>query len=167
LGQSGQRKIKNEMSAIKPLRIDYNYQVHIEPITLAEAKAWLQIDFGDWDNLIQFQLIPEARIESEKASGMLYVQRNVTVSNNKRSERIYPIGPWVSDVTTDETEIQNYTYLAGFNDSNPLPQDLKIAMLKRIATEFAYRQNIITVQEQYAQKSSITTELKYRADLFV
>lgn len=155
------------MSAIKPLRIDYNYQVHIEPITLAEAKAWLQIDFGDWDNLIQFQLIPEARIESEKASGMLYVQRNVTVLNNKRSERIYPIGPWVSDVTTDETEIQNYTYLAGFNDSNPLPQDLKIAMLKRIATEFAYRQNIITVQEQYAQKSSITTELKYRADLFV
>ena len=155
------------MSAIKPLRIDYNYQVHIEPITLAEAKAWLQIDFGDWDNLIQFQLIPEARIESEKASGMLYVQRNVTISNNKRSERIYPIGPWVSDVTTDETEIQNYTYLAGFNDSNPLPQDLKIAMLKRIATDFAYRQNIITVQEQYAQKSSITTELKYRADLFV
>jgi len=155
------------MSAIKPLRIDYNYQVNIEPITLAEAKAWLQIDFADWDNLIQFQLIPEARIESEKASGMLYVQRNVTVSNNKRSERIYPIGPWVSDVTTDETEIKNYTYLAGFNDSNPLPQDLKIAMLKRIATEFAYRQNIITVQEQYAQKSSITTELKYRADLFV
>jgi len=155
------------MSAIKPLRIDYNYQVHIEPITLAEAKAWLQIDFGDWDNLIQFQLIPEARIESEKASGMLYVQRNVTVSNNKRSERIYPIGPWVSDVTTDETEIQNYTYLAGFNGSNPLPQDLKIAMLKRIATEFAYRQNITDMQTYYAQKSSITTELKYRADLFV
>jgi hypothetical protein len=155
------------MSAIKPLRIDYNYQVHIEPITLAEAKAWLQIDFGDWDNLIQFQLIPEARIESEKASGMLYVQRNVTISNNKRSERIYPIGPWVSDLTTDETEIQNYTYLAGFNDSNPLPQDLKIAMLKRIATEFAYRQNITDMQTYYAQKSSITTELKYRADLFV
>lgn len=155
------------MSTVKPLRIDYNYQVHIEPITLAEAKAWLQIDFGDWDNLIQFQLIPEARIESEKASGMLYVQRNVTISNNKRSERIYPIGPWVSDVTTDETEIQNYTYLAGFNDSNPLPQDLKIAMLKRIATEFAYRQNITDMQTYYAQKSSITTELKYRADLFV
>ena len=155
------------MSTVKPLKIDYNYQVHIEPITLAEAKGWLQIDFGDWDNLIQFQLIPQARIESEKASGMLYVQRNVTISNNKRSERIYPIGPWVSDVTTDETEIQNYSYLAGFNDSNPLPQDLKIAMLKRIATEFAYRQNITDMQTYYAQKSSITTELKYRADLFV
>jgi hypothetical protein len=155
------------MSVVRPLEIAYNYQVATEPITLAEAKAWLQIDFTDWDTLLTNQLIPAARIESEKASGMLYVQRNVTISNNKRDERIYPIGPWVSDVTTDETEIENYTYSAGFNNSNPLPQDLKVAMLRRIATDFAYRQNLITVQEQYAQKNSITTELKYRADLFV
>ena len=127
----------------------------------------MQIDCNDWDNLLTNELIPAARIESEKASGMLYVQRNVTISNNKRAERIYPIGPWVADVTTDETEVENYTYSAGFNNSNPLPQDLQIAMLKRIATDFAYRQNLITVQEQYAQKNSITTELKYRADLFV
>jgi hypothetical protein len=155
------------MSVVRPLEIAYNYQVATEPITLAEAKAWLQIDFTDWDTLLTNQLIPSARIESEKASGMLYVQRNVTISNNKRDQRIYPIGPWVSDVTTDETEIENYTYSAGFNNSNPLPQDLKVAMLRRIATDFAYRQNLITVQEQYAQKNSITTELKYRADLFV
>jgi len=155
------------MSATRPLEIAYNYQVATEPITLAEAKAWMQIDYSDWDSLITNQLIPAARIESEKASGMLYVQRNVTISNNKRDERIYPIGPWVADVTTDETEIENYVYSAGFNNSNLLPQDLKIAMLRRIATDFAYRQNLITVQEQYAQKNSITTELKYRADLFV
>jgi hypothetical protein len=73
----------------------------------------------------------------------------------------------VADVTTDETEVANYTYTAGFNNSNPLPQDLHVAMLKRIATDFAFRQNLITVQEQYAQKASISTELKYRADLFV
>ena len=155
------------MSVVRPLDISYNYQVATEPITLAEAKAWLQIDYSDWDSLLTSQLIPAARIESEKASGMLYVQRNVTVSNNKRDERIYPFGPWVSDITTDETEIENYTYSAGFNNSNPLPQDLKLAMLKRIATDFAYRQNIIDMQTYYAQKSSITTELKYRADLFV
>jgi len=155
------------MSATRPLDIAYASQVATEPITLAEAKAWLQIDFSDWDSLLTNELIPAARIESEKASGMLYVQRNVTISNNKRAERIYPIGPWVADVTTDETEIQNYVYSAGFNNSNPLPQDLQIAMLRRIATDFAYRQNLITVQEQYAQKNSITTELKYRADLFV
>jgi hypothetical protein len=155
------------MSVVRPLEIAYNYQVATEPITLAEAKAWLQIDFSDWDSLLTNELIPAARIESEKASGMLYVQRNVTISNNKRAERIYPIGPWVADVTADETEVANYTYSAGFNNSNPLPQDLQIAMLKRIATDFAFRQNLITVQEQYAQKASISTELKYRADLFV
>jgi hypothetical protein len=155
------------MSTVKPLDISYNYQVVTEPITLAEAKAWLQIDYTDWDTLLTNQLIPGARIESEKASGMLYVQRNVTVSNNKRLERIYPIGPWVADVTTDETEVKDYIYTAGFNASNPLPQDLILAMLKRIATEFAYRQNMIDMQSYYAQKSSITTELKYRADLFV
>ena len=154
------------MSTEKPLDIRYSFSVATEPITLAEAKAWMQIDFSDWDTLIQNELIPAARIESEKASGMLYVQRNVVITNNKRAERIYPIGPWVADVTTDETEVANYTYTAGFNNSNPLPQDLRIAMLRRIATDFAFRQNIISVQEQYAQKSSITTETKYRADYF-
>jgi hypothetical protein len=155
------------MSVIRPVDIRYNYQVATEPITLAEAKAWLQIDFSDWDTLLTGTLIPAARIESEKASGMLYVERNVVVTDNKTGQRIYPIGPWVADVTTDTTEVANYTYTAGFNNSNLLPQDLRIAMLKRIATDFAFRQNLITVQEQYAQKASISTELKYRADLFV
>ena len=154
------------MSVKRPLQIDYDYQVATEPITLAEAKAWMQIDFSDWDTLIQNELIPAARIASEKASGMLYVERDVTISNNKKDERIYPIGPWVEDVTENDYEFENYIYTAGFNVSNPLPQDLKIAMLKRIATEFAYRQNILNEQEYYAQKSSISTETKYRADYF-
>ena len=155
------------MSVKRPLAIIYDSQVNTEPITLAEAKAWLQIDYADWDTLIEDELIPAARIESEKASGMLYVERDVEIENNKNDERIYPIGPWVEDVTADETQIENYIYTAGFNNDNPLPQDLKIAMLKRIATDFAYRQNIISVQELYAQKASITTETKYRADYFV
>lgn len=155
------------MSLKKPLRIDYDYQVATEPITLSEAKSWMQIDYSDWDTLITNELIPAARIASEKASGMLYVERDVTISNNKKDERIYPIGPWVEDVTTDETEIQNYVYTAGFNDDNPLPQDLRLAMLKRIATDFAVRQNLISVQEQVAQNASITAETRYRADYFV
>lgn len=155
------------MSVKRPLQIDYDYQVATEPISLAEAKAWMQIDFSDWDTLIEDELIPAARIASEKASGMLYVERDVTISNNKKDERIYPIGPWVADVTTDDYEFENYVYTAGFNESNPLPQPLRIAMLKRIATDFALRQNLITVQEQYAQNASITAETKYRPDYFV
>lgn len=155
------------MSVKRPLAIIYDSQVNTEPITLAEAKAWMQIDYTDWDSLIQNTLIPAARIESEKASGMLYVERDVEIQNNKKDERIYPIGPWVEDVTENDYEFENYIYTAGFNQSNPLPQDLRIAMLKRIATDFAYRQNLIDAQEYYAQKSSITTETKYRADYFV
>ena len=155
------------MSVIRPLQIIYDSQVATEPITLAEAKSWMQIDFSDWDTLIEDELIPAARIESEKASGMLYVERNVVITNNKRGQRIYPIGPWVADVTTDDYEFENYVYTAGFNESNPLPQPLRIAMLKRIATDFALRQNLITVQEQYAQNASITAETKYRPDYFV
>jgi hypothetical protein len=155
------------MSVIRPLDIRYSSIVATEPITLAEAKAWLQIDFSDWDTLLTNELIPAARIESEKASGMLYVQRNVVITDNKSGQRIYPIGPWVADVTTDETEVANYTYTAGFNNSNPLPQDLHVAMLKRIATDFAYRQNLMDAQTYYSTKASISTELKYRADLFV
>jgi hypothetical protein len=155
------------MSVIRPLDIRYSSTVATEPITLAEAKAWLQIDFSDWDTLLTNELIPAARIESEKASGMLYVQRNVVITDNKSGQRIYPIGPWVADVTTDETEVANYTYTAGFNNSNPLPQDLHVAMLKRIATDFAYRQNLMDAQTYYSTKASISTELKYRANLFV
>ena len=155
------------MSVKRPLQIKYESQVATEPITLAEAKSWLQIDYSDWDSVIQNELIPAARIESEKASGMLYVERDVEILNNKKDERIYPIGPWLADVTTNDYEFENYIYTAGFNLDNPLPQDLRIAMLKRIATDFAYKQNIINEQEYYSQKSSITTETKYRADYFV
>lgn len=155
------------MSVKRPLKISYPMVIDCEPISLPEAKSWLQIDYSDWDGVIQDELIPRARIESEKASGMLYTEREVTISNNKRDERIYPIGPWIENVTTDDTEIENYSYLAGFSSTNPLPNDLRIAMLKRIATDFAYRQNMMDAQTYYSQKASISEEMKYRSDLFV
>ena len=58
-------------------------QVDCEPISLPEAKSWLQIDYPDWDAVIQDELIPASRIESERATGMLYTERQVTISNNK------------------------------------------------------------------------------------
>lgn len=142
-------------------------QVDCEPISLPEAKSWLQIDYPDWDAVIQDELIPAARMESESATGLLYTEREVTISNNKRDERIYPIGPWIEDVTTDDTETENYSYLAGYNSNNPLPNDLRVAMLKRIATSFAYRQNMMDAQTYYSQNASISEEMKYRSDLFV
>lgn len=155
------------MSVKRPLQISYSRQVDCEPISLPEAKSWLQIDYPDWDGLIQDELIPAARMESETATGLLYTEREVTISNNKRDERIYPIGPWIEDVTTDDTEVENYSYMAGFSSTNPLPNDLRVAMLKRIATSFAYRQNMMDAQTYYSQKASISEEMKYRPDYFV
>ena len=83
------------MSVIRPLDIRYSSTVATEPITLAEAKAWLQIDFSDWDTLLTNELIPAARIESEKASGMLYVERNVVITNNKSGQRILHLYRWI------------------------------------------------------------------------
>lgn len=155
------------MTVKRPLNITYSNQVDCEPISLPEAKNWLQIDYSDWDGIIQDELIPAARMESERATGLLYTEREVTISNNKRDERIYPIGPWIEDVTEDENETENYSYLAGFNSNNPLPNDLRVAMLKRVATAFAYRQNLLDVQTYYSQNASVSEEMKYRSDLFV
>jgi len=152
-----------------PLRIKKVLPLTVtEPISLAEAKSWLQVDFSDFDVLIEQTLIPSARIQSEKQSGQSYFEVTVEITGSLSIERIYPIGPWIEDVTTDENEVVNYSYLAGFNTDNPLPTDLKVAMLKRIATEFAFRQNQLTEQVYENQISaSIVIENRYRNDLMI
>ena len=136
-----------------------------EPVTLTDAKEWLQMsaDQVDWDILIE-TLISASRETTEKNSGQLLTVREVTISNNSKTERIYPIGPWVSDVTTDEYETTDYIYEAGFAT---VPMDLKVAVLQRIATGFAYRQNSLSLAVYQAQNLSITSEFKYREDLWV
>jgi len=139
--------------------------VTTEPISLEDAKNWLQMssDQVDWDTLIE-TLISASRETTEKNSGQLLTVREVTISNNAKAERIYPIAPWVSDVTTDLTETTNYIYEAGFAT---VPMDLKVAILQRIATGFAYRQNSVSLAVYQAQNLSITSEFKYREDLWV
>jgi hypothetical protein len=136
-----------------------------EPVTLTDAKEWLQMspDQVDWDNLIE-TLISASRETTESNSGQLLTVREVTISNNSKTDRIYPISPWVSDITTDESETTNYSYLAGFET---IPYDLKIAILQRVATGFAYRQNAVSLAVYQAQNLSITSEFKYREDLWV
>ena len=137
----------------------------IQAVTLSEAKTWLQMsaDQTDWDSLIN-TLIVASIDTTEKNSGQLLSVREVTISNNPNSERVYPIGPWVSDVTTDLTEVENYIYEAGYYN---VPMTLKVAVLQRVATGFAYRQNGISEAVNQAINLSITSEYKYREDLWV
>ena len=137
----------------------------IQAVTLSEAKNWLQMspDQTDWDDLIS-TLLWASIDTTEKNSGQLLSVRNVTISNNPKSERVYPIGPWVSDVTTDLTEVENYIYEAGYYN---VPMTLKVAVLQRVATGFAYRQNGISEAVNQAINLSIISEMKFREDLWV
>jgi hypothetical protein len=137
----------------------------IQAVTLSEAKNWLQMspDQTDWDDLIS-TLLWASIDTTEKNSGQLLSVRNVTISNNPKSERVYPIGPWVSDVTTDLTEVENYIYEAGYYN---VPMTLKVAVLQRVATGFAYRQNGISEAVNQAINLSIMSEMKFREDLWV
>ena len=137
----------------------------IQAVTLSEAKNWLQMspDQTDWDDLIS-TLLWASIDTTEKNSGQLLSVRNVTISINPKSERVYPIGPWVSDVTTDLTEVENYIYEAGYYN---VPMTLKVAVLQRVATGFAYRQNGISEAVNQAINLSIMSEMKFREDLWV
>jgi hypothetical protein len=146
------------------LRIEIE-EPSIQAVTLSEAKTWLQMspDQTDWDDLISTLLWASIQT-TEQNSGQLLSVRNVTISNNPNSERVYPINPWVSDVTMDETEIKDYVYEAGYYN---VPMTLKVAVLQRVATGFAYRQNGISEAVNQAINLSITSEMKFREDLWV
>jgi len=136
-----------------------------QAVTLSEAKNWLQMspDQIDWDDLIT-TLLSASIDTTEKNSGQLLSVRNVTIKNNPNKERVYPVGPWIEDVTTDETEVKNYTYEAGYHN---VPMTLKVAVLQRVATGFAYRQNGISEAVNQAINLSVTSEMKFREDLWV
>jgi hypothetical protein len=141
-----------------------------EPITLQEAKTWMHIDYSDFDSLIADFLIPSAREASESASGQCYTVRTIQIQNNSKDERIFPWGPYIEDVTWANESLDtttNYQYSAGFNVANPLPIRLKNAMLKRIATGFAYKQNSIEEAVNATMNMSIVDETNFREDYFV
>jgi hypothetical protein len=128
-----------------------------EPITLQDAKNWMQVDYTDYDDLITM-LITAAREQSEKVSGQAYGLKTIKVTGNHKDERVYPIQPFVEDLTTDEHETTDYEYTAGFVT---LPMDLKVAVLQRVATGFAYRQNGIEQAVNGVLNKSHNAELKY------
>ena len=129
-----------------------------EPITLQEAKAWMQIDYNDFDSLINM-LIKSSREQSEKISGQAYGFKTFEVIGNEADEKVYPVQPFVEDVSfAQEDGVKRYRYKAGFAT---LPMDLKVAVLQRIATGFAYRQNGVGEAVTKAINQSSAIELKY------
>jgi hypothetical protein len=129
-----------------------------EPVSLKDAKEWLQIDYSDWDSLINM-LITASRQQSEKVSGLAYGDKIIEVTGNESKQKVYPIQPFIEDEEwVDEDGVIKYRYKAGIH---PFPMDLKVAVLQRIATGFAYRQNGIGEAVNMAVNQSHHAELKY------
>ena len=150
------------------LQIEVITDLATEPVTLVEAKAFLGIDFTDFDTLIT-SLITASRLESERVTGKAYGAKLIQVTGNTYTDntgevvKIYPVTPFVSaEVWADEDENVDYQYNAGFTTC---PADLKQAILMRVATGFAYRENGIAESINMAVNASIVSERRYVSQL--
>ena len=150
------------------LQIEVIEDLATEPVTLTEAKSFLGIDFNDFDTLIT-TLITSSRLESERVTGKAYGAKLIQVTGNSYTDntgevvKIYPVTPFVSaEVWADEDANADYQYNAGFTTC---PEDLKTAILMRVATGFAYRENGIAEAVRMAVNASIVTERRYVSQL--
>lgn len=153
------------------LQIQVIEDLTTEPVTLSEAKQYLQIDYTDFDDLLN-NLIKVARVSSEKNSGLAYGPKTIQITGNSQEDKIYPIGPIPSDSVVDWSNTdgnKNYRYKAGFgiaDETGSLPLPLKDAILKRVASAFLHRENETTSFE-FALNSSQGVEIMYRSNYVV
>lgn len=141
-----------------------------EPVTLSEMKVFMSVDYSDWDTLIT-TLIKAARVQSENVTGKAYGPKVIEVTGNSYTDRtgciqkVYPILPFVSDVDwVDSDGNVSYRYNSGYA---VCPPDLKIAIMMRVATGFAYRQNALSEAVNQTINASIITELQYKSLLAI
>lgn len=140
------------------LQIEIIEDLTTEPVTLQEAKEFMSIDYPDFDILIGL-LITASRKASERVTGKAYGPKIVQITGNSQCDKIYPITPFVSAETWgSENENIDYRYNAGYTNC---PDDLKIAILMRVATGFSVRQNGISEAINKAVNGSIITERNY------
>lgn len=133
----------------------------IEPVTLSDAKAFMNIDFNDFDTLI-LKLIKASRLQSERISGRAYGEKIIEVTGNTLGLKVYPILPFIEAVDwVDQDGDEKYRYKAGFIEC---PEDLKFAILQRVATGFAYRENLGQALAM-SMASSHYTERQYQTYL--
>lgn len=102
-----------------------------EIISLADAKAFMGIDFPDFDSLIPM-FIKGAREEAERYTGLSIGSRTIQLGGDWEEENAYM--PFAPILSTDETGIQQVGYTA-----ETIPGDLKIAILNMVHIAFDNR----------------------------
>ena len=82
-----------------------------EPVTLQEAKDFMEIDFSDFDTLIT-RLIKQARISSELFTGLSYGKKEFELVSNQSKVQIpyAPFGELLTIVDKDNVSISTENY---------------------------------------------------------
>lgn len=138
-----------------------------EPVSLAEMKEFMEIDFTDFDALIT-RLIKSARIASEKFTGLSYGTKEIELTSQGKCSVQLPFGPVqtvdsVKDANGDDVEYLSFGFdnpivtlkhPIGILTTSPIPnqfnviyttgfdecpEDLKEAIKKRVETAFQFR----------------------------
>lgn len=173
------------------------YQIRVtsdlvtEPVSLSEAKEFMEIDFNDFDTLIT-SLIKSARIASEKFTGLSYGAKTIELTNKGCNSVTLPFGPVVSITSVKNTNGDDIEYTS-FGFDNPeitikpqnigllgpngfdgifnviyktgfttCPEDLKEAIKKRVETAFQYRADASSEEMNSAVNQSVQLEYAYR-----
>jgi len=105
--------------------------VQTEVITVEEAKAFMTIDYPDFDSLIEM-LISAARCEAEKYTGLSIGIREIQLAGDYTDESVYlPFAPG-GEISEDGKQTVGY-------DAGTLPGDLKLALLNMVHIAFENR----------------------------
>jgi uncharacterized phiE125 gp8 family phage protein len=83
-------------NGVLDVKEEYPLYGYTEPLTLADAKSYMKIDFNDEDTLIT-TLITSAREQLESYLGLSLVEKNLTVQINKQ-------------LRTDGTSLRSYYF---------------------------------------------------------
>lgn len=89
-----------------------------EPVSLAEAKEYMEIDFSDFDDLIT-SLIKSARLASERFTGLSYGTKTISLTANNECEIQLPLGPVQSITSVKNTDGDDLDY-SSFGFDNPV-----------------------------------------------
>jgi len=140
--------------------------VTTEPITLAEAKTWLKVDYSDEDAMIT-KLITSVRHQAELFTGLSLVARTIEYFNEEIADEIvlpYPDHASITEVKINDVVSTSYkktgltqfiiypesTYLSGENQqgiyikyvtSGTIPEGIDTELLKIIDEKYRNRGN--------------------------
>lgn len=129
-------------------------------VTLTEVKEFLMVDYPDFDSLLTM-LLKSAMSASARFTGLVYPLSTVEVTEwDECKDEKYPIQPFIEDLPTIEG---GHSYTAGYT-TETFPDDLKIAILTRVADGFKYRESSTTDAVNATVTASVYTEFSYRVN---